>query len=134
VGTEFQPRVHGPGILKNASTKIIGQQPGDVTPLITHLNLNPVAVNQVKGFGAPRKGRSAEVLLAIEREGRDDPDDPDRPYLVSNYDLLLFLVKKFDDCRRPVYFGLQQDFLTLRAFACQSKAITRLCPPPFSPC
>ena len=65
VGTEFQPRVHGPGILKNASTKIIGQQPGDVTPLITHLNLNPVAVNQVKGFGAPRKGRSAEVLLAI---------------------------------------------------------------------
>jgi type IV secretory pathway VirB4 component len=65
VGTEFQPRVHGPGILKNASTKIIGQQPGDVTPLITHLNLNPVAVNQVKGFGAPRKGRSGEVLLAI---------------------------------------------------------------------
>jgi len=65
VGTEFQPRVHGPGILKNASTKIIGQQPGDVTPLITHLNLNPVAVNQVKGFGAPQKGRSGEVLLAI---------------------------------------------------------------------
>ena len=65
VGTEFQPRVHGPGILKNASTKIIGQQPGDVTPLINHLNLNPVALNQVKGFGAPRKGRGAEVLLAI---------------------------------------------------------------------
>jgi hypothetical protein len=65
VGTEFQPRVHGPGILKNASTKIIGQQPGDVTPMVNHLNLNPVAVNQVKGFGAPRKGRSAEVLLAI---------------------------------------------------------------------
>jgi len=28
VGTEFQPREHGPGILKNASIKIIGQQPG----------------------------------------------------------------------------------------------------------
>jgi len=33
-------------------------------------------------------------------------------YLVSNYDLLLFLVKKFEDCRRPVYFGLRQDFLS----------------------
>ena len=32
VGTEFQPRVHGPGILKNASTKIIGQQPGRCKP------------------------------------------------------------------------------------------------------
>jgi hypothetical protein len=32
-------------------------------------------------------------------------------YLVSNYDLLLFLVKKFAGCR-PVYFGLRQDFLT----------------------
>jgi hypothetical protein len=65
VGTEFQPRAHGPGILKNATTKIIGQQPGDVTPLLNHLNLNPVAVNEVKGFGAPRKGRSAEALLVI---------------------------------------------------------------------
>jgi hypothetical protein len=65
VGTEFRPRVHGPAILKNASTKIIGQQPGDVAPMVNHLNLNPVAVHQVKGFGAPRKGRGAEVLLAI---------------------------------------------------------------------
>ena len=65
MGTEFQPRVHGPGILKNASSKIIGQQPGDVTPMVNHLRLNSVAVQQVKGFGAPRKGRSAEVLLVI---------------------------------------------------------------------
>ena len=65
VGTEFQPRVHGPGILKNAGSKIIGQQPGDVSAMVNHLNLNPVAVHQVKGFGAPRKGRSAEVLLVI---------------------------------------------------------------------
>ncbi|HXX26933.1 MAG TPA: hypothetical protein VEI99_00645 [Terriglobales bacterium] len=65
VGSEFQPREHGPGILKNAGTKIIGQQPGDVTPLISHLNLNRVAVNQVKGFSAPRKGYGAEVLLAL---------------------------------------------------------------------
>jgi len=65
VGTESQPRMHGPGILKNASTKIIGQQPGDVSALNNHLCLNAVAVGQVKQFGAPRKGRSAEVLLVI---------------------------------------------------------------------
>lgn len=65
VGTEAQPRPHGPGILKNASTKIIGQQPGDVSVLVNHLALNPVAVGQVKEFGAPRKGRSADVLLVI---------------------------------------------------------------------
>ena len=65
VGTESQPRPHGPGILKNASTKIIGQQPGDVSALVTHLSLNPVALGQVKEFGAPRKGRSADVLLVI---------------------------------------------------------------------
>jgi len=65
VGTEFQPRVQGPGILKNASTKIIGQQPGDVSPLVNHLNLNTVAVNEVKRFGAPRKGESAEALIVV---------------------------------------------------------------------
>jgi type IV secretory pathway VirB4 component len=65
VGTESNPRAHGPGILKNASTKIVGQQPGDVTPLVNHLNLNPAAIHEVKGFGAPRKGKGAEALLAI---------------------------------------------------------------------
>jgi type IV secretory pathway VirB4 component len=65
VGTDLQPRLHGPGILKNASTKIIGQQPGDVSPLIHHLNLNPVALNEVKSFAAPRKGWGAEALLVI---------------------------------------------------------------------
>jgi hypothetical protein len=65
VGTEFQPREHGPGILKNASTKIIGQQPGDMSPLVNHLYLNPVALNEVKRFGAPRKGESADALLVI---------------------------------------------------------------------
>ncbi len=65
VGTEFQPREHGPGILKNASTKIIGQQPGDMTPLINHLYLNPVALNEVKRFSAPRKGESADALLVL---------------------------------------------------------------------
>ena len=65
VGTEFQPREHGPGILKNASTKIIGQQPGDMSPLANHLYLNPVALNEVKRFSAPRKGESADALLVL---------------------------------------------------------------------
>lgn len=65
VGSASQPRIHGPGIFKNTSTKIIGQQPGDVSALVNHLYLNPIAVGQVKEFGAPRKGRSAEVLLVI---------------------------------------------------------------------
>lgn len=65
VGTEFQPREHGPGILKNASTKIIGQQPGDISPLVNHLYLNPVALNEVKRFSAPRKGESADALLVL---------------------------------------------------------------------
>ena len=65
VGTEFQPREHGPGILKNASTKIIGQQPGDMTPLVNHLFLNPVALNEIKRFSSPRKGESADALLVL---------------------------------------------------------------------
>jgi hypothetical protein len=65
VGTELQPREHGPGILKNATTRIVGQQPGDVGPLATHLSLNPVALNEIKLFNAPRKGQYAEVLLVL---------------------------------------------------------------------
>lgn len=65
VGTEFQPREHGPGILKNASTKIIGQQPGDVSPLVNRLFLNPVALNEIKRFSSPRKGDSADALLVL---------------------------------------------------------------------
>src|SRR5271157_703526 len=50
--------------------------------------------------------------LAIQKRIQAETDLRHFLYLVSNYDLLLFLVKKFDGCRRPVYFGLQQDFLT----------------------
>jgi len=65
VGSESKPRVHGAGIVKNSATKIIGQQPGDVTALRDHLHLNETALNQIKRFGAPRKGRSADALLVI---------------------------------------------------------------------
>src|SRR5260370_38895408 len=65
VGTDTQPRIRGPGIVRNVSTKIIGRQPGDVSPLATHLALNQAALDEIKHFGAPRKGRSAEALLVI---------------------------------------------------------------------
>jgi hypothetical protein len=65
VGTETNPRVHGAGIVKNSSTKIIGQQPGDMTALRDHLYLNETALNQVRHLSAPLKGRSADALIVI---------------------------------------------------------------------
>jgi hypothetical protein len=65
VGSESKPRVHGAGIVKNSSTKIVGQQPGDMTALRDHLHLNETALHQIKHFSAPRKGRSADALIVI---------------------------------------------------------------------
>ncbi len=65
VGTKEKPRLHGPGIVKNASTKIVGQQPGDPTPLREHLHLSDTAVNTIKQFSAPRKGHHADALIVI---------------------------------------------------------------------
>src|SRR5256885_17095152 len=55
VGSELKPRVHGAGIVKNSSTKIVGQQPGDMSALREHVYLNETALHQVKQFSAPRK-------------------------------------------------------------------------------
>ena len=65
VGSKTEPIQHGPGILKNCTTKIIGQQPGDTSALREHLHLNETAVNQIKRFSAPSKGRSSDALLVI---------------------------------------------------------------------
>jgi hypothetical protein len=65
VGTSSQPRSHGPGILKNANTKLIGQQPGDLSAVANHLHLNDVALSAIKHFSSPQKGRYAEMLLVI---------------------------------------------------------------------
>jgi type IV secretory pathway VirB4 component len=65
VGTESSPRVHGAGIVKNSSTRIIGQQPGDMSALRDHLHLNETALNEIKHFSAPVKGKSADALLVI---------------------------------------------------------------------
>jgi hypothetical protein len=65
VGTEKQPRLHGPGIVKNSTTKIVGQQRGDLSALANHLYLNEVVLKEIKGLAPPRKGRSAEAVLAL---------------------------------------------------------------------
>jgi type IV secretory pathway VirB4 component len=65
VGTSIQPRPHGPGIVKNANTKLIGQQPGDMSVLENQLHLNEVALAAIKRFTSPQKGRYAEMLLVI---------------------------------------------------------------------
>jgi TraG P-loop domain len=65
VGTEKQPRVHGPGIVKNSTTKIIGQQRGDLAALTNHLYLNEVVLKEIKGLAPPRKRRSAEAVVAL---------------------------------------------------------------------
>jgi type IV secretory pathway VirB4 component len=65
VGTDKQPRLHGPGIVKNSTTKIIGQQRGDLSALASHLYLNDVVLREIKSLASPRKGRSAEAVLAL---------------------------------------------------------------------
>jgi hypothetical protein len=65
VGTETQPRPHGPGIVNNVSTKIIGQQQGDLRRLAQYLHLNGTALNEVRNISAPRKGRKAQALLVL---------------------------------------------------------------------
>jgi hypothetical protein len=65
IGSGPQANLHGAAILKNCSTKIVGQQPGDTTALRDHLFLNEVALNQIKQFGAPLKGKSADALIVI---------------------------------------------------------------------
>jgi hypothetical protein len=65
VGTSQQPRLHGPGIVKNANTKLIGQQPGDMSVLESQLHLNDVTLSAIKRFSSPQKGRYAEMLLVI---------------------------------------------------------------------
>ena len=65
MGTPDKPNEYGAGIIKNSTTKIIGKQPGDMTALREHLHLNETALNQIKTFAHPKKGYSAEFLIAI---------------------------------------------------------------------
>ena len=58
-----------------------------------------------------RTQKATVRYLAIQKRIQAETDVRHFLYLVSNYDLLLFLIKKFEGCRRPVHFGLRQDFL-----------------------
>jgi hypothetical protein len=124
VGSESKPRVHGAGIVKNSSIKIIGQQPGDMTALREHLHLNATALNQIKHFSAPRKGRSADALIVIGEKAetthtiRMVPTPVDywitttyarermyrRWWLAQNQDLPL--IEAYQDLARAFPFGL----------------------------
>ena len=71
VGQANDPNPHGAGILKNATTKIIGKQPGDMTALRDHVHLNETALNQIKFFADPKKGDSSNFLIAVgEKDGK----------------------------------------------------------------
>ena len=65
VGTCMQPRTQGPVIVKNANTKLIGQQPGDLSTIENQLHLNEVALGAIRRLSSPQKGRYAEMLLVI---------------------------------------------------------------------
>jgi hypothetical protein len=65
VGTAEDPKPSGAGIMKNATTKIIGKQPGDMSALREHLHLNETAINQIKTFSSPKKGYSSDFLITI---------------------------------------------------------------------
>lgn len=65
VGTKTDPNAHGIGIVKSASTKIIGKQHGDMSAHREHFHLNETAINQIKAFAQPKKGHSAQFLIAI---------------------------------------------------------------------
>src|SRR3989441_3352461 len=70
VGTEKQPRFHGPGIVTNATTKIVGPQRGELTALANHLFLNEVAIREIKGLAAPRKAGAPKPLSPSESAPR----------------------------------------------------------------
>jgi len=76
VGTYSQPRPHGPGIVKNANTKLIGQQPGDLSTIETQLHLNDVALSAIKRFQLTPKGQVCGDAGSSRREVRNDPGGP----------------------------------------------------------
>jgi hypothetical protein len=63
VGTPTEPRLHGPGVLRNAHTKLLGKDPGDSSQLRGKLGLNEIVLGHLKGLGSVRKGHQSEMLL-----------------------------------------------------------------------
>ena len=63
--TKNPPRKWLTTALVEKLTKLIGQQPGDMSVLENQLHLNEVALAAIKRFTSPQKGRYAEMLLVI---------------------------------------------------------------------
>ena len=61
VGTPDRPNEHGAGIVKNATTKIIGKQPGDMTALRDHVHLNRDGSEPSEGLRTPEEGPQCRV-------------------------------------------------------------------------
>ena len=59
-----------------------------------------------------RTPKSKRRYTMIRSRIESETSVPHFLYLAPNYDLLLFLVRRFEACQRPVYFGLRKDFLT----------------------
>jgi len=81
VGTSMQPRPHGPGIVKNANTKLIGQQPGDMSVLETNSTL--MKLHSPRSSDSPRHKRAVtrDVCWSSGRSRRrPKPCDWFRPY------------------------------------------------------
>jgi hypothetical protein len=76
VGTTQRPKEHGAGILRNTSVKIIGQQPGDVSPLVDHLGLNRVAL--MRSSVSPRREGRSRKCCWYWGEVRHDTDNSPR--------------------------------------------------------
>lgn len=59
-----------------------------------------------------RTPKAKRQYSAIRKRIEAETEFDDFLYLVSNADLMSFLVHEFHDCKRTVYFGLRSDFLS----------------------
>ncbi len=74
VGTDTQPRIHGPGIVRNVSTKIIGRQPGDVSPTGNPSGAQSGRTERDQATQRAAEGPERRRSARHRREGRDHAD------------------------------------------------------------
>jgi hypothetical protein len=92
--------------VKNAHTKLIGQQPGDLSVLENQLHLNEVTLAAIKRFSSPQKDAMRKCCWSLARSRR-------RP-------------KRFDSFQPPVDYWICTTYPRERAYrAWQLKAESR---------
>ena len=72
VGTKQKPKEHGAGILRNTSVKVIGQQPGDVSPLVDHLASERSRAERDQALLGATQGKKRRDSACPRRKVRDD--------------------------------------------------------------